>query len=221
MSFDNMKKYVYQVAYFVKSGGVRSDEFSSLVRKKLDIGDFEPMLIPDQPGMPPEFPRLQIFTPKGFRLTVSKLRIDFFMDLPLGIEEEEAQSFMNNCTELSGLLEENGYVFSRLGMICTMFEKQDAAADSILDCLTKLDSSNISDISLTVTKKTQIGEYECNSVYNYSNGGISTGDVGVVAVRDVNTNPAMDFNITGADADKFFKAALVEIQPSSLNIVGE
>lgn len=221
MLFDNMKRHVYQVAYFVKFGGIRSDELSSLVRKHLDIGEFEPMLIPEQPGMPPEFPRLQISTPKGFRLTVSKVRIDFFIDLPLGIEEEETRAFMDNCIKLSSLLENNGYIFSRLGMICTMFEKMDNAADSILNSLTRLNPSDASDASLTITKKTQINEYECNSVYSYSNGGISTGDVGLVAMRDVNTSPALDINITGADANKFISTALNEIQPSSLNIIGK
>lgn len=222
MLFDKLKSYVYQVAYFIKSGSIRNDELSLLLRNALNIGDFEPMLIPEAPGMPPEFPRLQIFTPQGFRLTVSKVRIDFFIDLPLGVEKEEFQAFVDNCTRLSDLLESKGFVFSRFGVINTMFVKQESAAISILNSLTKLDSTDVSDVALAITKKTQVGKYPCNSVYNLSNGMISTGDNGLVAIRDVNTDPMMEFNLSGADAKDFFKAALVEVQAASLkNVVGE
>lgn len=222
MILDQLKNYVYQVAFFIRSGSVRSDELSSLLRNTLNIGDFEPMLIPEAPGMPPEFPRLQIFTPQGYRLTVSKVRIDFFIDLPLGIEKEETQAFIDNCNRLSDLLESKGFSFSRLGVIGTMFAKTEGAATSILNSVTKLDSTDVSDVSLAVTKKKQVGKYLCNSVYNLSNGGMSTGDFGLVAIRDVNTDPMVELSLSGADAKDFVEAALVEVQPSSFkNFVGE
>lgn len=222
MLFDHLKSYAYQVAYFVKSGNVRSDELSTLIRNTLTIGDFEPMLIPEAPGMPPEFPRLQIFTPTGFRLTVSKVRIDFFIDLPLGIDSEETEAFKENCYRLSSLLENKGYTFSRLGVIHTMFRKQESAATSILNALTKIDSTDVSDASMSITKKVKIGTYLCNSLYNISNGGIATGEIGLVAVRDLNTDPTVELTLSGTDANKFIDAALTEIQHSSFkDYVGE
>ncbi|WGK92327.1 hypothetical protein [Pseudomonas migulae] len=222
MILAQLKNHVYQVAFFIKSGSVRSDELSSLFRNTLNIGDFEPMLIPEAPGMPPEFPRLQIFTPQGYRLTVSKVRIDFFIDLPLGIEKEESQEFIDNCNKLSDLLESKGFSFSRLGVIATMFAKEEGAAASILGLVTKLDAADVSDVVLAVTKKKHVGKYLCNSVYNLSNGGLSTGDIGLVAIRDINTDPMLELSLSGEDAKEFIEAALVEAQPSSFKtFIGE
>jgi hypothetical protein len=216
MLFDHLKSYVYQVAYFIKSGSVRSDELSTLIRNTLSIGDFEPMLIPETPGMPPEFPRLQIFTPQGFRLTVSKVRIDFFIDLPLGIERDETEIFKDNCNRLSSLLESKGYTFSRLGVINTMFRKQEDASISILNSLTNLDATDVADAALSVTKKIRLGTYQCNSLYNISNGVIATGENGLVAIRDVNTDPMVELTLSGTEASEFINVALAEVQSSSL-----
>lgn len=215
MLFELLKCHAIQVAYFVQEGVIRYDELSSLIRNTLKIGEFDPMLIPEAPGMPPEFPRLQIFTPDGYRLSASKIRIDFIIDLPLGVGAKELQEFKDNCFLLSDMLTGRGFVFSRVGVINTMFTKLEDAAKQILGELTKLDPELVSDASLSVTRKVTIGGLRCNSLFNVSNGGISTGDIGLVAMRDVNTDPLVTHALTGNALNDFITAALSAVESDS------
>lgn len=222
MQYDSLKSYTLQFVYFIAGGTIRFDELSALVRQNLTIGDFDPMLIPDAPGMPPEFPRLQIFTPEGYKLTASKARIDFVIDLPLGLGTPELQSFKENCLLLSNMLTNKGFVFSRAALVNTMFTSQDDSHLDILNSLTKIKPDNISNINIVFTKHSLIGTIQCNDVYNISNGSISTGETGLVVIRDINTDATFYQTLNEAMIGDFINAAFGAASAESMkDFVGD
>lgn len=203
---DGLSPYVYQFALFTGAGSIRADELSSEVRKRLDIGDYDPMLIPEQPGMPEEFPRLQINTAKGYRLTMSKARIDFFLDLPLGFEEEDVHKFKVCMEKLLGILHENNFRYSRVGFIKTNFVANSSPAPFFLNAVTNFSPDSVTDVQLAVTKKIMCSKWQCNSLYSYASG-FGGGVVGLLAIRDINTDPAMNYMMGSEDVKDFYMSA--------------
>jgi hypothetical protein len=191
----NMNEYVYQLALFMGRGVIRADELSYDVRRRLDIGDFEPMLIPEAPGMPDDFPRLQINSPRGYRLTMSRARVDFFLDLPLGIDADDKAEFFSKCRELLAILDEREIRYSRVGLIKTSFAPGVGAPEFLVSSLTRLPTAGVSDASLSITKKITCSGVRCNSLFNFSNGVLASGQLGLLAIRDVNTDPALNADL--------------------------
>ena len=187
--FDKSFFYSCQLALFVGSGTVRADDLSSLIRSRLDIGEYEPMLIPEQPGMPAEFPRLHINTAEGYRLSMSKARIDFILELPLGLDKSHIDSFKVKCEALGSLLGEKGFNFTRIGWVKNAFSQSDTPAQDMIEALAKFSSEQVSDFSMSVTKKVTIGDWCANSLYTITNGVGPAGLTGVVCVRDINNDP--------------------------------
>ncbi|MGE8180492.1 hypothetical protein [Pseudomonas mandelii] len=216
MQYELLKTYTLQFVYFIAGGSIRFDELSTLIRQTVSIGDFDPMLMPDAPGMPPEFPRLQIFTPEGYKLSASKTRIDFIIDLPLGLGVAETETFKENTSLLTNMMINKGLVFSRVALVNTMFAAQDKAEREILEALTKITPDGISNINIGFTKSSKIGNLSCNDVFNLSNGSISTGETGLVVTRDINTDATAYQTLNQAMILDFIPAAFMAATPHSL-----
>ena len=216
MQYNSLKPYTMQFVYFIAGGTIRFDELSTLIRQTLKIGDFDPMLMPDSPGMPPEFPRLQIFTAEGYKLSASKTRIDFVIDLPLGLGTTELDTFRENCLLFTNLLTSKGFVFSRVALVNTMFASQDETEKDILESLTKINPENISNITIGFTKRSLIANISCNDVFNISNGSISTGETGLVVTRDINTDVTIYEILHEGMISEFINSAFLAASPHSL-----
>ncbi|UVM23818.1 hypothetical protein [Pseudomonas wadenswilerensis] len=196
-----MKDYschIVQLALFVKQGKIQPDELSAKIRGALVIGDFNTMIVPDAPGMPDEFPRLQIHTVRGYRLTSSNARVDFFLDLPLGVDERLLGEFTQNCSALLGVLHGFGCAYSRIGFVKTYFSADERAEKTFIDLVSKLSSDDVSEVQFSLTKKTSISGYSCNDMFSFTSAYMS-GRRGIVTVRDINTDPNVDLNL---DAEK-------------------
>ncbi len=218
---NKLKLMTCQLALFIKEGFVRSDEFSFEISRRMHLGNYEPMLIPEAPGMPPEFPRLQISTPKGYQLTLSRLRVDFVMSLPLGIEEDDTRRFHDECKTLLAILEEKGFKFSRVGYIHNYFSVGEAAIEEFIKKATPFRERNFFELSLSVTERTFVNQKECNSLYSFSSAINGAGESGLLAVRDINTVPDKNYELLSSDVGSFMVAALSEIGVKSvIDLVG-
>lgn len=218
---NKLKLMACQLALFIKEGFVRSDEFSFEISRRMDMGNYEPMLIPEAPGMPPEFPRLQISTAKGYQLTLSRVRVDFVMSLPLGIEDEDARRFHKECKALLGILEEKGFKFSRVGYIHNYFSVGEAAIEEFIKKVTPFRERSFFELSLSVTERVVLAGKECNSLYSFSSPFTGNGESGLLAVRDINTAPDNNYELLSKDVENFMTAALPEIGVKSvLDLVG-
>lgn len=195
-----------QLAVFVSSGSIRADELSFAVRSRMDVGEFDPMLIPEMPGMPDEFPRLQINTPAGYRLTMSKSRIDFFLALPLGVDESDSAAFLSNCRSLISILSEKDFVFARVGFVRMFFAAQ-AKADFLIDRLMSISSEGITDVSISFTNKVLCSGRQSNNVFGFSTGQNEIGEPGVALNRDVNTDPSSVVGFGGVEMLEYINEA--------------
>ena len=176
-----------QLALFISSGSIRADELSSAVRNRMNIGEFEPMIIPEMAGMPDEFPSLQINTSEGYRLAMSKSRIDLFLALPLGIDDGDICSFILSCQSLMSILSEKKIVFSRVGFVRLFFIAQ-AKADFLIDELMKVSSDDICEVTISLTKKVICANKQSNNIFIFSTGQNDFGESGVAFNRDINTD---------------------------------
>lgn len=214
--FDNIKVYSCQLALFVSAGAIRADELSFAIRSKMDVGEFEPMLIPESPGMPDEFPRLSINTPKGYKLSMSKARIDFLIDLPLGVDEQEFNEFKTACKVLCSILDEKGFKFSRVGFVKTLFESMPRATQFLVQDIARLALQDSTDFSMTISAKRKYEKWGCNSIYSLSNGLRSGSEVGLVVARDVNIGPENEVALVPTDVDGFLSFAEAECSVENL-----
>lgn len=192
-----MKQYkchIVQLALFLKSANVQLDDLSSKLRSKLTIGDFSTMIMPEAPGMPEEFPRLQVNTPQGYRLTASKTRIDFFLDLPLGIEDRDHEGFRSNCRSLLEVLSDFGCVYVRLGYVKTYFRSDEEPVKTFIDKVTRLPSVGLEEVQFNVTRKSERGGYVYNDVFSFTTAFLNARR-GMVAIRDLNTDIGIDLKI--------------------------
>ena len=187
-----------QLAVFVSAGSIRADELSFAVRSRMDVGEFEPMLIPEMPGMPDDFPRLQINTSNGYRLTMSRSRIDFFLELPLGIDGTDIECFLAGCRSLVSILTEKDFVFSRIGFV-RMFFVAHVKADFLMNRLMNVPSDGITDVSVSFTQKVLCANKQSNNIFAFSTGQNQIGEPGVAMNRDVNTDPVIHSNFEGSD----------------------
>lgn len=199
--FDKMFKFSNQLALFVSSGSVRADELSYLVRSKMEVGEFEPMLIPEQPGMPAEIPRLHINTDSGYRLAMSKSRIDLTVEIPFGIMQEEEDRFSKNCAILMSILRERKIDFDRVGWVGSWFAEVDNAGSALASSLLKVADREVSDMNVSITQKKNINDITCNSLFSFANGTHQSGMQGIIVARDVNTVPSNGMVITCDQAD--------------------
>lgn len=199
--FANSKPFSSQLALFVKSGTIRADELS-FAATNMNIGEFEPILIPEVPGMPDEFPKLQINTPAGYRLTMSKMRIDFFMELPLGLDESDLVSFERNCDQLLDILAGKNIIYSRVGFVRSSFARG-VQAPQLVEMLSKIPPAGVSDFFVSYTQKIECIGRVCNDVRNFSNGMNASGEAGVGSVRDINTDPAHEIVMSADDVKAF------------------
>lgn len=197
-----MTLFSCQLALFVESGSVRADELSVEVRRGMDLGSYEPMLIPEAPGMPEEFPRLQINTSKGYQLTMSKLRIDFFMSLPLGLEDKELTEFHQRASQLLGILGSYGFSFSRVGLICNYFLSSTVSAKDAAQKFLKVDSDDVAELNFSITKRFERGGRLLNNLYNFASGASAHMGDGYVLVRDVNTVPHINYSMSPRDIEE-------------------
>lgn len=213
---NNLSFFAIQAALFIGSGSIRSDELSFLIRSKMDIGEFEPITFPEQPGAPVEIPRLHISTDNGYRFTMSKARIDIICEWPFGIDAKEEARFAENIRRLSDILSEKDFIFSRIGVVKSWFANQEKAALEIADLLLKVPSDNVTDVSFAITKRVQLREFECNSLFNFSNGVHQSGAPGAIVVRDVNTIVNEAKQIKCADVEGIFEAFNSEASSESI-----
>lgn len=207
-----LKLNACQLALFVGSGSIRADELSFEVRKHLDIGEYDPMLIPEAPGMPAEFPRLQISTPKGFQLAMSRARLDFMLSLPLGIDEPDFLGFVDKCGKLLDVLHEHTYRYSRIGFIKTYFADSNNAG-GIVEKLIKVQMGPLDEVNVSLTKKIELEGRKCNSLYNFANGVNASGDFGLLVARDLNTDAGVINSFDSKEA-KAFIASVVPLASS-------
>lgn len=205
-----------QLAIFVSAGSIRADELSFAVRSRMAIGEFEPMLIPEMPGMPDEFPRLQINTSNGYRLTMSRSRIDFFLELPLGVDEGDINNFLASCRLLVSILAEKEFVLSRVGFVRTYFVSH-VKANYLIDSLMSIPSEGISEVSISFTQKILCANKQSNSVFAFSTGQNQVGELGIAMNRDVNTDPKFHSNFGGGDILDYIVEASALVGIDSLN----
>lgn len=192
---DKPSLFAIQLALFIDNGSVHADELSYLVRSKMNIGRFEPMLIPEQGIMPAEIPRLNINSDDGYRLSLSKVRLDFVLEIPFGINDNTLDVFFGNCKTLCEILEERNVVLSRIGLVKNWFIPEDRPAVGLAEKLLSVPVAEISDVSVSVTKKKDIDGMVCNSLYAFMNGMHQSGGSGWVVSRDVNNVPSADIRI--------------------------
>lgn len=205
-----------QLALFVNGGAIRADELSFEVRKHLAIGEYDPMLIPEAPGMPPEFPRLQITTPKGFQLTMSRARVDFLLGLPLGIDDSESAGFIEKCEGLLDILRGHGYRYSRVGFIKTYFVEASKAID-VVRKVVKVPMEPVDEVTISLTKKIVLKEKKCNSLYNFVNGVNQAGEPGLFIARDLNTDPAVTHSFDAPEVKDFIASAVPLVSGESVS----
>ncbi len=206
-----------QLALFIREGNVRSDEFSFELSKNMDIGSYEPMLIPEAPGMPPEFPRLQISTPKGYQLTLSRVRVDFLITLPLGLEASEVNHFHSQCKKLLKILDERNFKYSRVGYIHNYFATGQSVIESFIKKATPFRERDFFELSLSVTEHINVSNWVCNSLYSFSSAFTAFNEPGLFAVRDLNTAPDKDYILTKEDIEVVLETAPEIVNISSIN----
>lgn len=204
-----------QLALFVNGGGIRADELSFEVRKHLAIGEYDPMLIPEAPGMPPEFPRLQITTPKGFQLTMSRARVDFLLGLPLGIDESESMGFIKKCEGLLDILHGHSYRYSRVGFIKTYFVEASKAIE-VVNKVVRVPMEPVDEVSISLTKKIMLNANKCNSLYNFAHGVNQAGEPGLFIARDLNTDPAVLHSFDASEIKEFIASAVPLVSSESV-----
>lgn len=214
--FDDLKFFSCQLALFIESGTIRSDELSFEISKNMAIGQYEPMLIPEAPGMPPEFPRLQINTSKGYQVTLSKLRADLVVNLPLGVEDVDLQRFFDEARKLLGILGGRDFRFSRIGYIHNYFWPSAAGAGVVAQSLLKVNRDNISDIQLSVTKKFDADGTTFNDLYSFANGSSNSWGEGYLVVRDVNNVPRDGLIFTADQVLALMNTARAKVAPNSI-----
>ncbi|WP_237858039.1 hypothetical protein [Pseudomonas sp. PGPR81] len=185
------KCHIVQLALFLKDSKIQLDDLSSKLRSKLAIGDFNTMIMPEAPGMPEDFPRLQITTPVGYRLTSSKTRIDFFIDLPLGIEDKDFNGFKANCSKLLEVLAELGCKYMRLGYVKTYFSSDEEPVKTFIDKVTRIPSDGLSDVQFNVTRKREKEGCAYNDIFSFTTAYLNMRR-GLVAVRDLNTDAGIE-----------------------------
>ncbi|WP_313645893.1 hypothetical protein [Pseudomonas sp.] len=185
-----MKEYkchIVQLALFFKNSQVQLDDLSSALRKRMAIGDFNTMIMPEVQGMPEEIPRLQITSPIGYRLTSSKVRLDFFIDLPLGVEAKDLEGFKENCNKLLGVLADFGCEYVRLGYVKTYFKSDEVPVQSFFEVAMKLPSEGLAEVQFNVTRKGNFDDYSYNDIFSFSTAYLNARR-GLVAIRDLNTD---------------------------------
>lgn len=185
----NMKLHGCQLALFVNSGSMRADFLSADVRRVVDIGEFEPLIIPEAPGMPNEFPRLQIGSDKGYQLTMSKVRVDFHLNLPLGLSGSDVGVFVDKCKLLLGILNEYGVSLSRVGYVFTYFIEGSDQSRAVVKKLLTVFDDDVSEVNISITKRFNVCDSKCNNLYGFVSAVSASGVPGLVVSRDVNTVP--------------------------------
>lgn len=220
--FDDLKFFSCQLALFIEAGSIRSDELSFEISRSMAIGEYEPMLIPEGPGMPPEFPRLQINTSKGYQVTLSKLRVDFVMHLPLGVEGVDLQRFFEEAKKLLGILGGRGFSFSRVGYIHNYFCPSVLGASAIAQSLLKISGESITDLQLSVTKRFEEEGVSYNDLYNFANGSSNPWGDGYLIVRDLNTVPRDGLSFSAERISALMGMARNKVAPDSVaRFIGE
>ncbi|MFP3369297.1 hypothetical protein [Pseudomonas sp. SIMBA_068] len=187
--FKDLTNFSYQLALFTESGKIMADELSVACRNKMNIGAYTPALIPEMPGMPDEIPRLQIQTDRGFQVGMSNIRIDFVIDLPFGLDSKDREGFIENARRLLELLDERGFVYSRVGFVKKYLKVMPDAGKFLSGLFGGVGGSSLTDFSVNASQRIEVAGKQCNNIFNVGSGVIRGGEVGVVALRDVNIVP--------------------------------
>ncbi|MDG9891054.1 hypothetical protein [Pseudomonas juntendi] len=145
--------------------------------------------------MPAEIPRLNINSEDGYRLSLSKVRLDFVLEIPFGIDESALGVFFENCTVLCEILQERNVILSRIGLVKNWFMPEDRPAVGLAEKLLNVPAAEISDVSVTVTKKKTFDGMVCNSLYAFMSGVHQSGSSGWVVSRDINNVPGANVKI--------------------------
>lgn len=214
-------EHVIQVALFISGSRIRSDELSLKVRMGLDIGEFEPMIIPDAPGMPDEIPRLNIATPAGYRFSASKSRIDFILDLALGLDEEKFNQYRRNVEALAGIVEGAGARIHRIGLVRTLFFRSEAPQDIIQQGFLKKNVSGLKEANVNIVRDISISGIKGNDLYNIGCGFIIGQQRGISINRDINTDPNIALSWGRDDVMRFYDEAMVISNKESLSNILE
>ncbi|MEN5141102.1 hypothetical protein [Pseudomonas juntendi] len=174
------------------------------------------MLIPEQPGMPAEIPRMHINTDCGYRVSMSRARIDLTLELPFGIDAEENVRFYKNCKIFTEILREKAFSFERIGLVGSWFAPTTQSGALIAELLLQVPSNDISDVTLSITKKHSIRDVVCNSLFNFSSAIHQSNLEGVNINRDLNTVPDAGKLFSCDDVGEFVSLFKLETTEDSI-----
>lgn len=196
--FDDFTHHAYQLAFFTDSGSIAADEFSVACRKQLDIGPFTPQFLPAFPGMPDEFPRLQIQSETGYSVSLTGSRVDLIIDKAYGLTEDHKAVFLKNAKSLVALIEGCGATFLRVGLVRRYFKVMERPGRFVSNAFGGKGGEGLVDFSVNGVVRVEFQSRKCNSVYNISSGIIRGSETGVVAFRDINIVPGENALSSGA-----------------------
>lgn len=172
----------------------------------MKLGNYNPSLLPEFPGMPDEIPRLQIQTDTGFNLSMSNARVDLILDLPFGLEKGDQALFFENVNLLLDILNDHGFDYSRVGLVRRFFHVMNEPEKLIASRFGGREGDDLTDYSVNAMRRANISGVECKNIFNISNGIIRGVEPGLVAFRDLNVNPNQTV-FTRVGVQDFVKAA--------------
>ena len=202
-----MRLLFIQFAYFFNGIMERPDQRYVSINSRLNnLFNGYPTILPYSPGMPIEFPIVQLKSNDGkYLLNMAKSRCDFIISYPLSkniqTEIDQYYTLLNNLTtELSTMK------FSRVGMVARYIIEDVNGVKYVNDKFFKKNLENMFELMIRFNERKKWNNTLLNDVINISNIAYNENNTkknGVHIERDINTAPDLLLNISKKEIDFF------------------
>lgn len=210
------KPYVVQMQMAIFFSGQIPDIFDSLSYKLRN--EFKEkfvsnaLIIPAPPGTPPEIPRFQLSSDDGaFQVVATKLRLDFFFNLPIPLSFDEAEpTFSDWARRILDLIFGLSISLVRIGVSTRYFIPTSSPVEKITNKLTAGVVGALREIEIKLNFSRHVITFDVNDIYHFqvadfSENGSDKSVTGIAVLRDFNN--IVDGRLLTVDSAKEFIAA--------------